>query len=88
MEREEKRGEVLRGRTCRLFVGTWPDGQVQRDDIIRTFSQYGRIVEDIVYKGNYAFLQLDTVEGAVNAVDRENGKPLGLAPSISKYIFV
>ena len=48
----------LKGKTCRIFIGTWGKGDVEKEDLISSFSRHGTIVEEIVYKPNFSFIQL------------------------------
>lgn len=62
--------------SCRIFVGNLASERTSRDELREVFKKYGDIV-DIVLRKSFGFVQFDTPEAAMKAIEGENGRLVG-----------
>ncbi len=68
---------ISRAPGCRIFLGNLPSVKTSKEELERIFSKYGKIVEDIVLRKSFGFIQFDNPESAANAIREENGRTIG-----------
>ena len=61
----------------RLFIGNLASEKTSREELTDVFKQYGNIVEDIVIKRSFGFVQFDSPESAKAAMEGEQGRIIG-----------
>ena len=62
---------------CRIFLGNLPSERTSREELNEIFSKYGTIVEEIVLRRSFGFIQYDNPESAMAAIRGENGRIIG-----------
>ena len=59
---------------CRIFLGNLASEKTSRSELSEIFSKYGTIVEDIVLRRSFGFIQFDSPEAASAAIEHESGR--------------
>jgi hypothetical protein len=62
---------------CRIFLGNLASEKTSKEELHRIFSKYGKIIEDIVIRKSFGFIQYDNPESARAAIEGENGRVIG-----------
>jgi RNA recognition motif-containing protein len=62
---------------CRIFLGNLASEKTSRKELMEIFGKYGRIVEEIVMRRSFGFVQYDNPESAQMAIKKENGRIIG-----------
>jgi RNA recognition motif-containing protein len=62
---------------CRIFLGNLASERTSKEELQRIFSKYGEIVEDIVMRRSFGFIQYDNPDSASAAIAGENGRMIG-----------
>lgn len=62
---------------CRIFLGNLASERTSKEDLYRIFSKYGNIIEEIVMRRSFGFIQYDNPESALAAIQGENGRVIG-----------
>ncbi len=61
---------------ARIFLGNLQSEATTVPELTEIFSKYGRVVE-VVIKRSFGFVQFETHEAAVQAIEGENGRKIG-----------
>eukprot|EP01102_Stenamoeba_stenopodia_P022287 TRINITY_DN9231_c0_g1_i1.p1 TRINITY_DN9231_c0_g1~~TRINITY_DN9231_c0_g1_i1.p1 ORF type:complete len:731 (-),score=133.63 TRINITY_DN9231_c0_g1_i1:119-2311(-) len=62
---------------CRIFLGNLASEKTSRAELFDIFGKYGNIVEDIVLRRSFGFVQYDNPQSAIAAIQGENGRIIG-----------
>jgi len=62
---------------CRLFLGNLASEKTSEKELREIFGKYGNIIEEIVLRRSFGFIQYDTPEAAMAALQNEQGRPIG-----------
>lgn len=62
---------------CRIFLGNLASERTSKEELYSIFSKYGPIVEDVVMRRSFGFIQYDNPESALRAIEGENGRIIG-----------
>jgi len=62
---------------CRIFLGNLASEKTSRAELFDIFGKYGNIVEDIVLRRSFGFVQYDNPQSAMAAIQGENGRIIG-----------
>ncbi len=63
--------------SSRIFLGNLPSEKTSREELTQIFSKYGQIVEEIVLRKSFGFIQFDSPEAAKAAIAGEQGRIIG-----------
>jgi len=66
-----------RSPNSRLFIGNLACEKTSPRELFEIFAKYGRIVEDIVLRRSFGFIQYDKPESALAAMQGEQGRIIG-----------
>lgn len=58
-------------------MGNLASEKTSRAELMEIFGKYGNIVEEIVLRRSFGFIQYDTPEAAVAALNGEQGRSIG-----------
>jgi RNA recognition motif-containing protein len=70
-------GGASRPPQSRLFVGNLASERTSARELYDIFSKYGNIIEDIVIRRSFGFVQYDNPKSAAEAIKHENGRMIG-----------
>lgn len=74
--------------TTTLFVVNFDVDRTRERDLEKHFEEYGRL-KRVQIKRNYAFVQYETIEQAMDALKSTNGSVLpGMTVNLMKFVFV
>ncbi len=68
---------VVRPPNCRIFLGNLASEKTSKKELQDIFGKYGTIVEDIVLRRSFGFIQYDNPNSAHAAMQAENGRLIG-----------
>ena len=61
----------------RIFLGNLASEKTSKEELYSIFRKYGNIVEDIVIRKSFGFVQYDNADSALAAIAGENGRIIG-----------
>lgn len=62
---------------CRLFLGNLASEKTSRAELMEIFGKYGNIIEEIIMRRSFGFIQYDSPEAALAALQHEQGRSIG-----------
>jgi RNA recognition motif-containing protein len=60
----------------RIFIGNLPSEKTSKAELQQIFSKYGK-VEDVILRRSFGFIQFDSTEAAMRAIQGEQGRIIG-----------
>eukprot|EP01119_Soliformovum_irregulare_P010722 TRINITY_DN2646_c0_g1_i1.p1 TRINITY_DN2646_c0_g1~~TRINITY_DN2646_c0_g1_i1.p1 ORF type:complete len:646 (-),score=156.22 TRINITY_DN2646_c0_g1_i1:13-1950(-) len=63
--------------SSRLFLGNLASERTTKGELRRIFEKYGKIVEDVVMRKSFGFIQYDNCDSAMRAMKSEQGRLIG-----------
>jgi RNA recognition motif-containing protein len=62
---------------CRLFLGNLASEKTSQAELMEIFGKYGNITEEIIMRRSFGFIQYDSPEAALAALENEQGRSIG-----------
>jgi RNA recognition motif-containing protein len=60
----------------RIFIGNLPSEKTSKAELEQIFSKYGKVY-DVILRRSFGFVQFDSAESAIRAIEGEQGRIIG-----------